>query len=106
MSASFTIGVSVAVIAVLIVIYLVFPRVRGLHYTSRLTCPKCGKQFDYNWVPGGSLGSVRLGNERYLSCPNCHGWSTFEIVKTRIKKDKQAAVNSEPNFSLNTTGQF
>ena len=102
MSASFTVGVSVAVIVVLIVIYLVFPRVKGLHYTSRLTCPKCGKQFDYNWVPGGSLSSVRLGSERYLSCPNCHGWSTFEIFKTRIKKDKQVAVDSEPNVSPDT----
>lgn len=93
MSATFAIEVTVAVIAVLAVVYLVFPRVNGLHYTSRLTCPKCGKQFDYNWVPFGSFSAVRLGTERYLSCPNCHAWSTFEIWNTRIKKGKQAAVD-------------
>jgi RNA polymerase subunit RPABC4/transcription elongation factor Spt4 len=100
-----TVGVPVAVFAVLAVIYLVFPRVKGLHFTSRLNCPKCSKQFDFNWVPLGSFSSVRLGSERYLSCPNCHKWSTFEIWNTRIKKDKQAAIDSKPNVSLETAGQ-
>jgi hypothetical protein len=97
-----TVVVPVAVIAVLAVIYLVFPRVKGLHFTSRLTCPKCGKQFDYKWVPFGSFTSVRLGDERYLSCPNCHQWSTFNIVNTRIKKDKPVAVDSKTAVSPDT----
>jgi hypothetical protein len=59
------------VTVILVVLYLVFPHVKGLHYTSRLTCPKCRQQFDYNRVPGGSFNSVRLGYERYLRCPHC-----------------------------------
>jgi hypothetical protein len=51
MSLLLTVGVPVAIVVVVIAIYLVFPRVKGLHYTSRLTCPKCGKPFNYNWVP-------------------------------------------------------
>jgi DNA-directed RNA polymerase subunit RPC12/RpoP len=75
----------VTVIAV--VVYVVFPHVKGLHYTSRLTCPKCGKQFDYNWVPGGSFTSARLGYERYMRCPHCGQLSIFDIFSTRTKKN-------------------
>jgi len=82
------VGIPVLVLAIAVTIYLVFPRVRGLHNTSRLTCPKCGKQFDYEWVPGGSFSAVRLGSKRYLRCPKCHEWSTFEIWKTRIEESK------------------
>ena len=80
------IAVPVGVALVAAIIYLMFPRIKGLHYTSKLTCPKCGKEFDYEWVPGGSFSSVRLGTKRYLRCPNCHEWSTFEILTTRAEK--------------------
>jgi hypothetical protein len=79
------------VAAIVVVLYLVFPHVKGLHYTSRLACPKCHQQFDYNWVPGGSFTAVRLGYERYLRCPHCGQWSTFDIFSTRIKKNQQQA---------------
>jgi DNA-directed RNA polymerase subunit RPC12/RpoP len=82
------------VVAIALIVYFVFPRVRGLHYTSRLTCPKCKQQFDYGWVPGGSFTAIRLGTERYLRCPHCHGWSTFEMLSTRVKKDK-ATITQE-----------
>jgi hypothetical protein len=85
---SLTIIVVIVVVAFAVMLYLVFPRIRGLHYTSRLTCPKCQKQFDYNWVPGGSFSAIRLGAERYLRCPNCHAWSTFDILATRIKQNQ------------------
>ena len=75
---------------IVVVLYLVFPHLKGLHYTSRLTCPKCGKQFDYNWVPGGSFTAVRLGYERYLRCPHCGQRSTFDIFSTRIKNQPPA----------------
>jgi DNA-directed RNA polymerase subunit RPC12/RpoP len=75
----------VTVIAV--VVYVVFPHVKGLHYISRLTCPECGKQFDYNWIPGGSFTAARLGYERNLRCPYCGHRSIFDIVSTRIKKN-------------------
>jgi DNA-directed RNA polymerase subunit RPC12/RpoP len=77
------IGVPVAVIVIAGIVYTVLPRF-GPHYTSRLTCSKCGKQFDYNWLPGGSFTAVRLGKERYMRCPLCHEWSTFDIWSTRI----------------------
>jgi DNA-directed RNA polymerase subunit RPC12/RpoP len=70
-------------LAAAVILYILFPRF-GPHYTSRLTCTKCGKTFDYNWVPGGSFSAVRLGQKRYLRCPNCHKWSTFNIWTTKI----------------------
>ena len=77
--------VAVAVPVVAVVVYIVvFPRF-GPHYTSRLSCPKCGKTFDYRWVPGGSLTAVRLGPTRYMRCPLCHKWSDFDIVSTRVQ---------------------
>jgi DNA-directed RNA polymerase subunit RPC12/RpoP len=77
------IGVPVTVLVIAVIVYAVLPRF-GPHYTSRLTCSKCGKQFEYNWLPGGSFTAVRLGKERYMRCPLCHEWSTFDIWSTRI----------------------
>jgi DNA-directed RNA polymerase subunit RPC12/RpoP len=92
-----TIIILTVTVAIVIIVYLVFPRIKGLHFTSRLTCPKCHKEFDYNWVPGGSFSAVRLGTNRYLRCPNCHEWSTFDIVSTQIKKN-QATATQEPKL--------
>jgi hypothetical protein len=83
-----TLGIAVAALAIAAVIYGVLAR-RGPHWTSRLTCPKCGKTFDYNWLPGGSFSAVRMGKKRYLSCPLCHEWSTFDIWSTRIKAEEK-----------------
>jgi DNA-directed RNA polymerase subunit RPC12/RpoP len=97
------VGIPVLLVIVAVIAYLVFPRVKGLHYTSRLTCPKCGKQFDYEWVPGGSFSVVRLWNQRYMRCPKCHRWSTFEIWKTRINESKTGQTTggkkAEPTMS-------
>jgi len=76
----------VLIVVIGVIVYLLFPRVRGIHLTSRLICPECGKQFDYPWIPGGSFSAVRLGTKRYMQCPYCHKWSIFEIWSTRIKK--------------------
>lgn len=54
----------------------------GLVQRSRPTCPKCGKTFDYEWVPGAAVTAVRLGSSRYMTCPLCHKWSTFDIKST------------------------
>ncbi len=81
----FIIAIPVVVIGIAVVLYILFPRF-GPHYTSKLTCPKCGKTFDYNWVPGGSFTAVRLGRKRYLSCPHCHEWSIYDIKSTRTRK--------------------
>jgi DNA-directed RNA polymerase subunit RPC12/RpoP len=93
------VAVPIAVVVVAVIVYLIFPRVRGLHYTSRLTCPKCGKQFDYEWVPGGSFSAVRLVNKRHIRCPNCHAWSTFEILTTRAKKTDNNPSTKEPEIT-------
>jgi hypothetical protein len=55
----------------------------GLVSRSRLTCPKCGGTFDYEYVPGASFTAVRLGSSRYLACPVCHRWSTFDLSERR-----------------------
>ncbi|MGD0978997.1 MAG: hypothetical protein ABR962_07650 [Candidatus Bathyarchaeia archaeon] len=81
----FIIAIPVVVIVIAIVLYILFPRF-GPHYTSKLTCPKCGKMFNYNWVPGGSFTSLRLGSKRYPRCPHCHKWSTYPIMSTRTSK--------------------
>jgi formate dehydrogenase maturation protein FdhE len=51
---------------------------------SRLVCPKCGGTFDYDWVPGASLTSFRLMGKRYMACPLCHRWSTFDVQGSEI----------------------
>ncbi len=89
------ITIPVVVIAIAVVLYVLFPKF-GLHYTSELTCPKCGKTFDYNWVPGGSFTALRLGSKRYISCPHCHEWSTYNIKSTRTGKAEPANVTRAP----------
>lgn len=71
------------------VFFILLPRY-GPHYTSRLTCPNCKRHFNYHWVPGATLTSLRYGNRRRLHCPYCHELSTYEIAKTRISKAQPA----------------
>lgn len=74
------IGPVTAVVAILI--YLFALRTRH-HYTSILTCPHCKRTFEYNWVPLASFSAVRLGKSRYMKCPLCKEWATFDIWNTR-----------------------
>ena len=83
-----TLPIAIAVGALLVVIvlfYLLSARrnrrfgTHGVVQQSRLTCPKCHQTFDYEWVPGAALTAVRLGTSRYMACPLCHKWSTFDI---------------------------
>ena len=53
--------------------------VSGLLRRARLTCPKCRGAFDYAFVPGASLTSLRLGRGRYMACPVCRRWSYFPL---------------------------
>jgi len=46
----------------------------------RLTCPKCGGQFEYQFVWGASLTAVRLGTSRYMRCPLCQKWALFRLL--------------------------
>jgi hypothetical protein len=81
-----TIVIVVIIIAVVIFFYLL-PRY-GPHYTSKLSCPRCKKQFNYHWVPGASWASLRRGKKRNLRCPYCHQVSTFELASAEMIKTK------------------
>ena len=82
--------VAVPVIIVLgSVLFILLPRY-GPHYTSRLKCPKCGKQFNYHWIPGATYTSLRYGNKRHLNCPYCHQKAIYDIARTRVSKPKPA----------------
>ena len=72
----------IVVLAGIVAFYVLGPRY-GPHYTSKLSCPKCGKTFEYRWIPGGSVTALKDANKRYLRCPFCHEWSTFDVVSTR-----------------------
>jgi hypothetical protein len=90
----------ILIVAVLVpialILYVILSPRFGPHYTSRLSCPKCGKPFDYKWVPGGSLTTVRLGPTRYMRCPLCHEWSDFDIVTTRVQGPEKDAGGARP----------
>lgn len=89
-----SIGVAAAIIVVIIVLlWAITHRLnrrtgnRGAVQHSRLICPKCGKTFDYEWVVGAALTAVRLGSRRYMACPLCHKWSTFDVYSTILPAD-------------------
>lgn len=77
-------GISVGVIIAASIIYN-FALRTSHHYVSTLTCPKCSRTFDYKWVPLASFTALRLGTSRYLQCPFCRGWSTFNITVAKNK---------------------
>ena len=62
---------------------------------TKLTCPKCGKTFDYEFVPGASLSAIRLGNYRYMGCPVCGKAAMFNITKNLpfSQRKKLAVLN-------------
>ncbi len=64
----------------------------GLVWKSALKCPKCGKEFVFEYVPGASFTAFRLGRSRYMACPICHRWSVFNLHDTRIQNGSQGAV--------------
>jgi phage FluMu protein Com len=79
----------VPVVAVgFLVFFILLPRY-GPHYTSRLVCPNCKKAFNFHWVPGATLASLRFGNRRRrLKCPYCGRVNAFDIASTRVVSSK------------------
>ena len=69
------------------VFFILLPRY-GPHYVSRLTCPICQRGFNFHWVPGATLTSLRYGNRRRLKCPYCGQVNHFDIASTRISQQK------------------
>lgn len=47
--------------------------------SARLRCPLCQGEFDYDYVIGASFSAVRLGAKRYMACPLCRRWATFDL---------------------------
>jgi hypothetical protein len=48
--------------------------------TSIVECPHCHYRFNYEFIPGASLGSIRLGSSRIFKCPNCKDLHKFNVV--------------------------
>ncbi len=46
---------------------------------TMVTCPKCGKSFEYEFIPGASATAIRLGSSRYMKCKMCGRWALFDI---------------------------
>ena len=80
--------------AVFIAVFMLLPRY-GPHAISRLTCPKCKRQFNYHWVPGASFISLYRRNTRRLKCPYCRETSTYNIAVTRMSKQQVAALKTK-----------
>ena len=79
------IGIIIGVLVV--IIFLALSRSKpgtGVVQLSHLKCTKCNSEFDYAWIPGGSVTSIRLGNSRLTRCPVCKRWSLFNIWDTRV----------------------
>lgn len=70
-----------------------------LPWRSHLKCPKCGREFDYDYVPGASVTAVRLWNRRYMSCPLCHRWSVFKLTETRVSTAPTSSTGTPPDGS-------
>ena len=89
-------GVAVVLVVLLVAFYLWVARrnrregTPGIVTRSRLTCPKCHQTFDHDYLPGASVTAVRLGHSRYMRCPLCHQWSTFDLSANRISPDGRA----------------
>lgn len=89
------IGVAVTVFGVVLILYI-FALKSRFHFTSRLTCPKCGHAWDYRWIPGASFTGVRMWNEREMRCPQCGKWSPFDIKGLRVKESDEPSPSPAP----------
>ena len=47
--------------------------------TSIVECPHCHYKFNYEFIPGTSFTSIRLGPARIFKCPNCKDLHKFNI---------------------------
>ena len=82
------IGIIIGVVIIVIVAVLMLRSRKGAVKSpvqlSHLKCPKCNAEFDYAYLPLATFTSIRLGNSRYISCPDCHKWSLFNVWNTRV----------------------
>ena len=47
--------------------------------TSIVECPHCHYRFNYEFIPGASFTSIRLGPVRIFKCPHCKELHNFKI---------------------------
>jgi hypothetical protein len=91
-----------ALVVVAIVLWAIIVRrghqlgTRGIVQRSRLTCPKCHRSFDYDWIPGASFTAVRLGTGRYMACPLCRKWSYFDVYHTLVARPPGGTSDAPP----------
>ncbi|MGE5555276.1 MAG: hypothetical protein ACM3UY_03285 [Methanocella sp.] len=81
-----------------VILMFLLPRY-GPHYTSKLTCPRCHKSFNFHWVPGATITSLIRRNYRVLKCPYCHTKATYDIGATRVatpRKPKEQKTTAKP----------
>ncbi|MGD0250318.1 MAG: hypothetical protein ABSB97_05470 [Thermoplasmata archaeon] len=67
----------------------------GLYWVRHVTCPKCGGQFDYRFVPGASVTALRLGNSRYMRCQLCHRFGVFRLTGPGTAVPRGPSAGSE-----------
>jgi hypothetical protein len=48
--------------------------------TSIVVCPHCHYKFNYEFIPGVSFYSLRLGPQRVFKCPNCKHLHRFNVT--------------------------
>jgi hypothetical protein len=49
--------------------------------TSIVECPHCHYRFNYEFIPGASIYSIRLGTQRIFKCPRCKELHRFSITQ-------------------------
>jgi hypothetical protein len=47
---------------------------------SIVECPHCHYKFNYEFIPGASIYSIRLGTQRLFRCPHCKELHRFSIT--------------------------
>ena len=67
-----------------------------LTWTRPLRCPKCGGEFDYEFVPGASFTAIRLWNARYMRCPLCHEFALFKMSQSDLDGPPAALPAERP----------
>ena len=64
--------------------------------TSVCKCYKCGCRFNYEFIPGASFHSIRLGKKRIFRCPKCKTLQKFDLkTKGPDKKLKTYGDSAE-----------
>ncbi len=48
--------------------------------TSVCKCYKCGYKFNYEFIVGASIYTIRIGTKRIFRCPRCHTLQKFDLM--------------------------